>query len=79
MINGDSLINDGLTDDCRNNNQATWSYNQGVILGALVELAKATGDNDGHINPARQIADAVLASSSLNPDGILREAGCGNR
>lgn len=42
MLNGDHLINDGLTIDksngtCRNNGRTTWTYNQGVILGALTE------------------------------------------
>lgn len=35
MINGQNLINDGLTDSCQNNGPTTWTYNQGVILGAL--------------------------------------------
>jgi len=29
MINEDNLINDGLRDDCSNNRQTTWTYNQG--------------------------------------------------
>ncbi len=45
MINTNGLINDGLgTSDgrtsagtCGNNGQTTWSYNQGVVLGGLVE------------------------------------------
>jgi len=44
MINNEKLINDGLTKDCRNNKQETWSYNQGVILGGLLELSKATSN-----------------------------------
>lgn len=40
MINGQSLINDGLDGNCNNNGLQTWSVNQGVILGALVELSK---------------------------------------
>jgi predicted alpha-1,6-mannanase (GH76 family) len=38
LINSNNLINDGLTEQCTNNGQQTWSYNQGVILGGLVEL-----------------------------------------
>jgi predicted alpha-1,6-mannanase (GH76 family) len=80
MINGNSRINDGLTDDCKNNNDTEWTYNQGVILGALVELHRATGDAS-LLTKARAIADATIASDGLNPNGILREPceawGCG--
>ena len=38
MINGQWLINDGLSSSCENNGGTTWTYNQGVILGALVRL-----------------------------------------
>jgi len=48
MINGEHLINDGLNISdpahCTNNGGNTWTYNQGVILGALVELNKAAPD-----------------------------------
>lgn len=76
MINSDSLVNDGLTEEaggrCTNNGQTTWTYNQGVILGGLTELYRATGD-DGYLETARGIADAVLASEELSPGGILTE------
>lgn len=74
MINSNNLINDGLTSDCINNGQVTWSYNQGVILGGLVELYKATTDQN-YITEARAIADAVLGSTDLNPDGVLFDYG----
>jgi predicted alpha-1,6-mannanase (GH76 family) len=74
VINSDNLVNDGINTrgDCRNNGDVTWTYNQGVIIGGLVELSKATGDAN-YINRARQIADAVIASNYLSPNGILRE------
>lgn len=75
MINADSLINDGLTDACANNGQTEWSYNQGVILGAAAELYKATQDK-AYLTNATAIANAVLASSTLSPNGILTEYGC---
>lgn len=45
MINAASLINDGLTPDCRNDGGVTWTYNQGVMLGGLVALHQATRDD----------------------------------
>lgn len=44
MINSESLINDGLTSDCKNNGGLTWTYNQGVILGGLANLHKITNN-----------------------------------
>jgi predicted alpha-1,6-mannanase (GH76 family) len=72
MINGQHLINDGLDDQCRNNNGTTWTYNQGVILGGLVELAKGTNDAS-LLDAAKQLADASTSDAGLNPNGILRE------
>ncbi|KAI0139279.1 family 76 glycoside hydrolase [Pestalotiopsis sp. NC0098] len=76
MMNGASLINDGLMsgpgNTCVNNNAPTWTYNQGVILGAMIQLQTATGDAQ-FINTARHIADAVLSSTQLVPQGILTE------
>ncbi|KAF5022271.1 hypothetical protein F66182_5710 [Fusarium sp. NRRL 66182] len=72
MINEKNLINDGLTSDCKNNGLQTWSYNQGVILGGLVELSIATGDK-WYIERAHQIAYAAIKELT-NDDGILIEA-----
>jgi len=72
MINEDNLINDGLRDDCTSNRDTTWTYNQGVILGGLVELWLATGDAD-YLDEAVVIADAVLASPILTRNGVLTE------
>ncbi|KAK3302057.1 glycosyl hydrolase family 76-domain-containing protein [Chaetomium strumarium] len=78
--NGSNLINDGLTSrsdgTCFNNQLPVWTYNQGVILGALVELYQAT-KNDTYLSTAQFIADAVLAAdTTLVRDGVLTEAGC---
>lgn len=75
MINGDHLINDGLTDACANNGQPTWTYNQGVVLGALTEFHKATGDA-GLLTTARELADS--STVRLQTDGVLREPGEGD-
>jgi predicted alpha-1,6-mannanase (GH76 family) len=72
MINSDNLINDGLDSNCKNNNLTTWSYNQGVILGGLSELALATGDGS-YLTTAYAIASAAINNLS-NSNGILVEA-----
>lgn len=74
MINSTNLINDGLNSTnpnaCTNNGRTTWTYNQGVILGGLVELSKA--DQDTTLLPqAEAIAGAAIANLSAN--GILTE------
>lgn len=71
MINKDNLINDGLDDQCNNNGLQTWSYNQGVILGGLVEIFKATGNRD-LLKEAHVIARAAIKHLS-NEDGVLVE------
>lgn len=79
MINEDGNVNDGLNRDCENNNGIVWSYNQGVILGALVELYKAEPKNE-YIRKARRIADAAISKLS-DDEGILhdrREPNLGN-
>mgnify|MGYP000852381830 CR=1 FL=1 len=75
LINQNGLINDGLDDKCKNNGMATWSYNQGVVVGGLVELWKVTGDDD-LLKEARTIAMAAIKRLS-NKDGVLVETdGC---
>jgi len=76
MINAKSLINDGLNSSnpsaCTNNGGATWSYNQGVVLGGLVELYHA--DSDPTLLPqAEAIANAAIAN--LSPNGIFTDPG----
>ena len=70
MINRNHLVNDGLNDQCRNNGQTTWTYNQGVILGGLVDLYKSTKD-PAYLAEANQIASSAIRY--LSAKGILRE------
>ena len=73
MINGSNLVNDGLTTStCANNGQAVWSYNQGVLLGGLAELYRATADPT-LLTRGRQLAGAMTTTASLNSGGILRD------
>ncbi|WPH03688.1 Hypothetical protein R9X50_00657100 [Acrodontium crateriforme] len=77
MINSEYTINDGLDNSCKNNGGTVWSYNQGVILGGLTELSRATNDAQ-YIDEAKKIADAAIAALTTN--GILHdpcEPNCG--
>ncbi|KFA61958.1 hypothetical protein S40285_02811 [Stachybotrys chlorohalonatus IBT 40285] len=67
MINSENLINDGLDNQCRNNGLQTWSYNQGVILGGLVELSRATGN--------RRLLDRATVIAKAAIDHLTNEAG----
>lgn len=75
LINEDWNINDGLdTTTCKNNDGIVWSYNQGVILGGLVELARADKNNTySYLEPAKKIAKAARIKLSGN-DWILHDA-----
>jgi len=77
MINSSHLINDGLNSDgpngaCVNNGRTVWSYNQGVIVGGLAELAKRKPD-DALLPEARQIAEAAMTTLT-DAQGILHDA-----
>ncbi|KAF2159065.1 glycoside hydrolase family 76 protein [Zasmidium cellare ATCC 36951] len=78
MLNSGNTINDGLDQTtCKNNGGTVWSYNQGVVLGGLSELSKATNDNS-YTTTATSIANAAI--SALAPSGILTdpcEPNCG--
>jgi len=80
MINPQHLVNDGLTvlaasNTCTNNGKQGWTYNQGVILGGLVDLSLAMHDG-AYLAVAREIANAAIAALG-NAQGILTEPGSG--
>jgi predicted alpha-1,6-mannanase (GH76 family) len=79
MINSQNLINDGLDlTTCKNNGQNTWSYNQGVVLGGLVELNRAQRAPQ-LLTTANTIADAAITHLS-DGNGMLHdtcEPNCG--
>ena len=70
------LYNDGLSPDwvdpsrCTNNNDTAYTYNQGVVLGGLAALHRAT--NDSSLLVAAD-ATARAAMVRLAPGGVLRE------
>jgi predicted alpha-1,6-mannanase (GH76 family) len=72
MINANHLVNDGLTAGCLNNGQATWSYNQGVILGGLAELYKANHDS-ALLAQAHAIASAAI-KGLRDAHGVLHDS-----
>ncbi|MET7424729.1 glycoside hydrolase family 76 protein [Dactylosporangium sp. NPDC005555] len=72
MINSSGLVNDGLTGGCANNGQTVWSYNQGLAIGAAMELYRATGQTS-YLDRARQLGTAALASPLVR-SGVLTES-----
>jgi predicted alpha-1,6-mannanase (GH76 family) len=75
MINTENMINDGLNATnpaaCTNNRQTTWTYNQGVILGGLVELYNADHD-PALLHRAKMIASAAM-THLVTAKGVLEE------
>ena len=70
IINPNNLVNDGLDAKCQNNGGTTYTYNQGVLLGGLVNLYDIDGDSS-FITLALSIAQAAI--NRLNVAGVLRE------
>lgn len=71
LINSHNLLNDGLDlSTCTNNGEATFSYNQGVILTGLVELTWATGDAS-YTTLANSIATSAIQSLNSSPTNTL--------
>jgi predicted alpha-1,6-mannanase (GH76 family) len=74
MINARHLVVDGLDSKnpnaCTSNGRTTWTYNQGVILGGLVDLYYA--NKDPTLLPQAQ-AIATAAMANLSKNGILTE------
>jgi predicted alpha-1,6-mannanase (GH76 family) len=78
---GGMLITDGLsTFNCSQANPSgeVWTYNQGVVLSGLSQLAAATGDAR-YAAAAIAIADAAIAYFAAPgvPGNIMYEVGCG--
>ena len=72
MLTSSHLVIDGLAQCQPNLSSPTWTYNQGMLIGALVSLAGMTGQTS-LLTTAGQVAHAVMDSPALSPRGILRE------
>lgn len=74
MINENGTINDGLTilnGTCQNNQGNVWSYNQGVIVGGLIELNRAAPDSELLVR-AYNITTAAFKQLT-DSTGVLRD------
>ncbi len=72
MINAHYNINNGIDlVTCRNDNGTVWSYNQGVILGGLLELQRAAADKN-YLVIAERIALAGIQFLG-DSNGILHD------
>jgi predicted alpha-1,6-mannanase (GH76 family) len=73
MLTRSHLVIDGLSARCRPKlHSPTWTYNQGMLIGAMVAMAKMTGHRSFLVTAGR-VAHAVIHSPKLSPHGILRE------
>jgi predicted alpha-1,6-mannanase (GH76 family) len=78
MINADGLVNDGLTINkatgaCRNNGRTIWTYNQGVLVGALAEWSKTAPAGELPLTDAARFGNAALTHLT-DAAGILHDS-----
>ena len=71
LVNDLQLVENGLTDDCRRGEPVYYTYNQGVVIGGLVELHRATGDAS-YLEQAKLIANAAI-ENLVDADDVLRD------
>ena len=72
LIDADNQINDGINlQTCKNDGKDVWSYNQGVILGALTEMNKLTS-NVSYVDIASKIATAAV-TKMVDANGIFHD------
>ncbi len=73
LVDEKSLLWGGLEKDCKtvDPENVPWTYTQGVILGGLCEIYKATGDLS-YLDAALPFADITI-KTMVWPDGVLRE------
>ena len=73
------LVWDGVNRNGDHKIDKAWrfTYNQGVYIGAAMELYDLTGD-EVYLNDAIKTADLVIADDHLSPGGILKSEGAGD-
>ncbi|WP_250036361.1 glycoside hydrolase family 76 protein [Paractinoplanes maris] len=76
MISSNNLVIDRISLDTCRGTSGPLTYNSGVLMNALVQLNRATGDANA-LTVARRIGDASTTHAALNSGGILREPGEG--
>lgn len=80
MINANGLVNDGLkiaggggaAASCTNNGRTTWTYNQGVVLGGLAELAAA--DRNPNLRRAAQKIASAAITQLADQNSVLHDS-----
>lgn len=73
MLQPSGLVVDGLTSSCQPTlSSPIWSYNQGGLIGGLLDLEQITRQRK-LLNTAATTASAVIHSPALSPGGILEE------
>ncbi|KAK4575165.1 hypothetical protein LTR86_001017 [Recurvomyces mirabilis] len=74
LLSENNTFHDGfsVTNNCEVEG-TVWTYNQGVILGGLVELAQATG-NSSWLDPATKVAQGAV-KTLVDGNGIMTETG----
>jgi predicted alpha-1,6-mannanase (GH76 family) len=73
LLNSNNTLHDGLDIETCQPIGTVFTYNQGVILGGLVEVSKATGDTT-YLDTANKIAHGAL-DHLTDSKGILTESG----
>ncbi len=71
LVNQRQLVENGLSEECERTEPIYYTYNQGVVIGGLIELAKSTGDKT-YLDQAEKIADASI-EALVDDDGVLRD------
>lgn len=80
VVTEDGLVHDGqvVRPGLVVVNEALYSYNFGLVVGAELEAHAVTGDSD-HLDRARRVADAAIAFMTDPPTGVWRDEGGGDR